>query len=76
MRGKVFMSMSVGKMVAFVFGIVKFEHFGAGCDGASGGDTTAAMDGDMIFSEFVIEFCRPSPCHPIQGDAVRHNTEA
>ena len=53
-----------------------FKHFGAGCDGASGGDTTAAIDGDIIISEFVIEFCRPSPLHRLQADSVRHTTEA
>ena len=74
--GEVFMSMHVGKIVAFVFGKLRFERFGAGCDGASGGDTTAAIDGDIIISEFVIEFCRPSPCHPIQASAARHTTEA
>ena len=65
------------KILFMFLGILGFVHFGAGCDGASGGDTTAAIDGDIIIvSEFVIEFCRPSPRHPLQADAVRHTTEA
>ena len=43
--------------ILFMFlGVMGFVHFGAGCDGASGGDTTAAIDGEVITSEFVIEF--------------------
>jgi len=82
--GKFWATNELMKILLMFLGVVRFVHFGAGCDGASGGDTTAAIDGDIIscfcvdiiISEFVIEFCRPSPRHPLQADAVRHTTEA
>ena len=38
--------------ILFVFlGVVSFVHLGAGRDGASGGDTTAAIDGDISWFE-------------------------